>query len=169
MNEENETLDVVNKDDKVTDAIKRSEIRSLFGSDQGRYVRYANCFLQNSEGKLWIPIRTATKKIAPNGLDFSASEHVQSGETYLQAILRGLNEELNISADEADITFVGKVPPNEERRSFSSIYVVKQDIAPNFNRDDFVSYEWLSVAGLRQRLSSGVEAKYDLEPAVALL
>jgi isopentenyl-diphosphate delta-isomerase len=169
MNEEDENLDVVDQDDKVIGAIKRSEIRSLFGPDQGRYVRYANCFLRNSEGRLWIPRRAADKKIAPNGLDFSASEHVQSGETYLQAVIRGLDEELNVDADESSIRFIGKLSPNEERRSFSSIYIVNQDVAPDFNKDDFVSYEWLSVSELKELLSTGIEAKYDLEPALILL
>ena len=168
MNEDDEMLDVVDSDDQVIGKIRRGDSRSLYGPDQGKYIRYASCLLQNSEGKFWIPTRTANKKIAPNGLDFSTAEHVQAGETYLQAIIRGLNEELNLSVSEADVLFIGSIPPDETRRSFSSVYVVKQDVAPDYNKDDFVSYQWLSANELLEILSTGVEAKYDLAPAIRL-
>jgi len=169
MNEDDEILDVVDRGDKVIGSIRRGDSRSLYGPDKGKYIRYACCLLQNSEGEFWIPTRTADKKIAPSGLDFSAAEHVQSGETYLEAIIRGLQEELNLSIGEADAIFVGIVPPNETRRSFSSIYIVKQDIAPDYNKNDFVSYQWLSAEELLEILATGVEAKYDLGPAIALV
>lgn len=169
MNESDEILDTVTIDDETVGTIKRGELRSIFAPGQNVYVRYSCCFVRNSEGKLWIPRRTATKKIAPNGLDFSAAEHVQSGESYAQAAVRGLDEELNIQVSETELHFVGKVPPNDERRSFSSIYIIDRDDVPHFNTDDFVSYEWLSPAELRERLLAGAEAKYDLLPAAELL
>jgi len=169
MTEDDELLDVVDANDQVVGTIKRGETKTLFASVQDRYLRYSCCFLQNDEGRLWIPRRTGTKKIAPNGLDFSASEHVGTGETYLAAVLRGLDEELNIQVTENDIHFVGKVPPGDGRRSFSSIYIAKWNETPNFNRDDFVSFEWLLPTELLERLALGAEAKYDLAAATALL
>ena len=168
MNDDYELLDVVDASDKVTGTIKRGDTRILFASSAG-YLRYSCCFLQNSEGKLWIPTRTASKKIAPNGLDFSASEHVQSGESYLDAMVRGLREELNLQAVEGDFRFIGKIPPDDDRRSFSSIYIVKGDAVPDFNKDDFIGYEWLTPSELLRRLNAGADAKYDLKPAVELL
>jgi isopentenyldiphosphate isomerase len=167
MNEASEKLDLVNDDDQVIGAITRGEIKDLFNTS-GRYVRYANCFIQNAEGKLWIPRRTATKSIAPNGLDFSASEHVQAGESYLEAAVRGLQEELDIHLDARAVSALGKLKPDRTRPYFSSIYIVSQDDAPNYNTTDFTGYEWLTARELRARLDDGV-AKADLAPAVKLL
>lgn len=168
MNEADEKLDLVNEDDQVIGAITRGEIKTLF-STTGKYVRYANCFVQNSEGQLWIPRRPAHKKIAPNGLDFSASEHVQAGESYEEAAIRGLDEELNIQLDPEELVAIGKLIPDQSRPYFSSIFIVKQDAVPDFNKDDFTGYQWLEIDELKTLLGSGEVAKDDLLPAVNLL
>lgn len=58
--------------------------------------RVVNAFLVNPEGKLWIPKRTSDKRIFPDCLDVSMGGHVESGESYEQALERELAEELNI-------------------------------------------------------------------------
>jgi isopentenyldiphosphate isomerase len=168
MNEADEKLDLVNENDQVIGGITRGEIKTLF-STTGKYVRYANCFVQNSKGQLWIPRRPAHKKIAPNGLDFSASEHVQAGESYQQAAVRGLDEELNLYLKIEELISVGKLVPDQSRPYFSSIFIVKQDTVPDFNKDDFTGYQWLTVDELKTLLDSGEVAKTDLDPAVNLL
>lgn len=168
MNEADEKLDLVNENDQVIDIITRGEIKTLF-STTGKYVRYANCFLQNSKGQLWVPRRPAHKKIAPNGLDFSASEHVQTGESYQQAVVRGLDEELNLHLQPEEVITVGKLVPDESRPYFSSIFIVKQDEVPNFNKDDFTGYQWLTINELKLLLANGEVAKADLGPAIDLL
>ncbi len=163
-----ELLDLVDQTDQKIGTITRGEVVGLFTAT-GKYVRYANCFLQNARGELWVPRRAAHKKIAPNGLDFSASEHVKSGEDYLSAALRGLREELFLKTSKDGITLIGKLTPAPNRPYFSAIFVIKQQAAPTFNPDDFVGYEWLTPAALVARLTQGAAAKDDLLPAAMLL
>ena len=60
------------------------------------FLRAAEAFIQNREGKLWIPTRKLHKRIAPGGLDYSMGEHVKAGEDYLQVVIGGFQEELNL-------------------------------------------------------------------------
>ena len=46
----------------------------------------------------------------------------------------------------------------EERRA----YEIKMDEAPDYNRDDFVEYFWLTPKAALERISSGDKAKSDL-------
>jgi isopentenyldiphosphate isomerase len=169
MDDEYEILDLVDGNDNVIGTIERSDTGKLF-NETGRYIRYAECFLQNSEGKLWIPRRPLHKRIAPGGLDFSASEHVQSGEDYLSAIVRGLDEELNLKVKPEDLRHIGKLKPTNDRPFFCDIYTLHQDNVPVYNTSDFTGYEWLTPDELISTLKdSEVINKMDLEDAAKLL
>lgn len=79
---EDELLDLVNAHDEVIGTINRKEYDQMLQSNSG-YIRASELFIINSKGRLWIPVRTAEKKIAPNGYDYSAAGHVGAGDTYL--------------------------------------------------------------------------------------
>jgi len=70
--DDNDLMDIVDKDDKVIGTINQADARNLLESKAG-YIRGTVAFIQNSEGKLWIPTRSADKRIAPNGLDFGVA------------------------------------------------------------------------------------------------
>lgn len=168
MDDEFELLDLVDENDKVIGSIERTNVKKLFNVS-GKYVRYAECFIQNSEGKLWVPRRQANKRIAPSGLDFSASEHVQAGEDYLTAITRGLEEELNLKVKASDLKHVGRLTPIHGRPFFCDIYLLEQNEVPSYNKLDFSGYKWLSPEELIALLEQGEVAKLDLEDAARLL
>jgi isopentenyl-diphosphate delta-isomerase len=168
VDESEEILDLVDDNDHVIGTIARVEGDRLPVAIN-RNIRFASCFVQNSRGLLWTPRRTAHKKLAPRGLDFAAAEHVQSGETYLDAVIRGLSEELHMIIEPNELEEVGKLPPTHERAFFSMIYCLRRDSVPFYNPEDFTEYEWLKPEQLRQRLEAGEIAKEDLLPAVILL
>ncbi len=168
MDQPDELLDLVNSRDEVVGTIRREEIPTLEQTGKG-YVRAVGVFLVSSEGKLWIPRRQHHKKIAPDGLDFSAAEHVGRGETYDAAALRGLGEELAIDADSAKLTFVGTVKPFAGLPYFHPVYTYPCDEVPRFSTDDFSSYEWLTPAEVKQKLQAREQAKEVLLPAIQLL
>lgn len=111
MNDEDEILDLCNAADEVIGTIKRGDYGRLATEKLG-YIRSVNAFIINSEGKLWIPRRTADKRIAPNGLDYSMAEHVKSGETYLHGCIRGFQEELNMTITSRDLEFAATSRPH---------------------------------------------------------
>jgi isopentenyldiphosphate isomerase len=167
MNED-ESLDLVDHNDRVIGQIWRSVSDKLIHSGEG-YIRAATCLIQNSKGELWIPRRTKDKKIAPLGLDSSMQEHVGAGETYEQATLRGLKEELNIKLKAEDLEFIGKLSPTSDLYYFVALFRYKTNETPRYNQKDFVSAEWITPKILIQKLETGEPAKKSLLPAVKLL
>ena len=163
-----ELLDLVDKDDNVIGTIWRSTTNELENTKAG-FIRAATALIQNENGELWIPRRTADKRIAPNGLDSSMQEHVGSGESYLEATIRGFKEELNLDVTEYQLEYIGTVPPDNELYYFVALYVYKSNDAPDFNPEDFVGYEWIKPEELVSRLENGEPSKKSLLSTTKLL
>ena len=122
-----------------------------------------NAFLVNNAGQLWIPRRTATKRIFPLCLDMSVAGHVTSGEDYLTAFRRELYEELNLVLDDVDWKLIGHLTPHQHGMSaFMNVYEIRANQVPDYNRDDFIEYYWLYPHEVITRLNSGDKSKDDL-------
>jgi len=104
--EDEEYLDIVDRNDKV---VGRDTRNNIWKRGLEHNVRVVNIFVLNAENKILLPTRSMKKKIFPGCYDFSCGEHVRSGESYLEAAKRGLNEELSIK--EAKIQELGKMTP----------------------------------------------------------
>lgn len=63
---------------------------------EGLLHRAVNVFIFNSRGEVFLQQRSSNKLNFPLCWDISASEHVQSGESFDSAAHRGLKEELGI-------------------------------------------------------------------------
>lgn len=159
-----ELLDLVNKNDEVIGTILRSNYGDLLEKKLG-YIRAVEMFIQNDEGKLWVPIRTAHKKIAPNGLDYSMGGHVGSGESYTESALREIEEELNLKIDPSKLEFVRKFEPGEIPY-FRCFYIYRSNESPEYNPHDFVGAEWLYPDEILQKLDRGVPAKTSLRETI---
>lgn len=162
MNDEDELLDLVNSADDVISSVKRSDYAKLSADGLG-YIRSVNAFIQNSDGKLWIPRRAITKRIAPGGLDYSMSEHVQASESYLEACIRGFGEELNLTITSDDLDFVATARPHSGLYYFDTLFIHKSDKVPSFNPTDFTEYAWLSLSELSAKLDGGEPAKSSMK------
>lgn len=160
-----EFLDLVDKNDKVVGKMKRSEVYTKGLSN----FRTVNVFLINSKGQIWIPRRVANKRIFPLFLDMSVGGHVESGETYDKAFKRELNEELNLDSGKVEYRILGKVTPSKNDTScFSTIYEIRMDSAPDYNKDDFVEYFWLAPKEILEKIKNGDNAKSDLPKLVKM-
>jgi isopentenyldiphosphate isomerase len=167
MEDQEEILDLVNEEDSVIGTIKRSESHKLAGGNLG-YIRATDMFIKNSKGQLWIPKRTATKTIAPNGLDYSCGGHVSSGDGYDETMIREIEEELNFKPDKDKLHFIVKMPP-DTTPYYRAVYIYESDIEPEYNRDDFVSAEWLTPEELLAKLDSGIPAKSSIKETILKL
>ncbi|MCX6780683.1 MAG: NUDIX domain-containing protein [Candidatus Magasanikbacteria bacterium] len=154
-----ELLDLIDDNENVIDTKPRSEIYAA-GLHNFRVI---NAFLVNSNGELWIPRRTAHKRIFPLCLDMSVGGHVESGESYDFAFKRETQEELNIDVDHADVRLLGHLTPNADGVSaHMNVYEIKMDEAPQFNPHDFIEAMWIKPRALLELLDRGEKAKGDL-------
>ena len=90
-----EYLDIVNEEDEVIGKETRKKVHEI-----GLWHRGVHVFLFNEQGEMLIQKRSADRTSSPSLLDCSISEHVQAGESYLDAAMRGLKEELGIEGIE---------------------------------------------------------------------
>lgn len=154
-----ELLDIVDLNDKVIGQKLRSEIYFQKLSN----FRVVNAFLINDHGQLWIPRRSANKRIFPLCLDTSMGGHVSSGESYEDAFKRELMEELNINANLTAYKHIATLNPKQNNTSaFMQVYLIHTNDTPDYNKDDFIEYFWLKPEELLNRLNKGDKSKSDL-------
>lgn len=169
MDEPDELLDLVDAHDNPIGTIQRHEVPFLEKSGRG-FTRAIGIFLINGHGQLWIPRRSGHKKIAPNGLDFSAGEHVGASEDYQSAALRGLQEELGIAPDPGKLSLIGSLPPFAGLPYFHEIFTYPfSDEPPGYDKNDYQSAAWIDPDQLLRTLEGGEPAKEILHPSVRLL
>lgn len=155
---EDEYLDLVDANDNVVGMKLRSEVYAEKLSN----FRVVNSFVINPEGKLWIPLRSPSKRIYPSCLDMSMGGHVESGEDYDTSFKRELMEELRIDADTTPWKVLGNLTPADGVSAFMRVYEIQQDAAPDFNAEDFTEYYWLTPEEVVTKVEGGVPAKSDL-------
>jgi isopentenyldiphosphate isomerase len=127
------------------------------------FVRVINAFVKNSNGQLWIPRRTAQKKLFPNALDVSVGGYVMTDETYLEAFFLEAREELRLEVEQLPCCEVGYFSPLETGLSaFMRVFEIRFERVPDFNREDFSQGFWLSPAELEVRILAGEKVKDDL-------
>ena len=90
-----ELLDIVNDQDVVLDQQMRSIVHQLGLQHRGVHV-----FLFTPDGKMLVQKRSADRVASPSMLDCSVSEHVKAGESYLDAAIRGMKEEMGVTGIE---------------------------------------------------------------------
>ena len=154
-----ELLDIVSLNDEVIGQKYRSEVYELAMKN----FRAINAFLINEQRQLWIPTRTAHKKLFPLSLDTSVGGHVSAGENYEQAFVRELHEELNIHIHEVSYQYIAKLTPHEHNVSaFMHLYMIETNQSPNYNPDDFISAQWYNVDEVLNLIAQGTPSKNDL-------
>jgi isopentenyl-diphosphate delta-isomerase len=90
-----ELLDIVNDEDIVIDQQMRSVVHQLGLQHRGVHV-----FLFTADGKMLVQKRSADRAASPSMLDCSVSEHIKAGESYLNAAIRGMKEEMGVEGVE---------------------------------------------------------------------
>jgi isopentenyl-diphosphate delta-isomerase len=163
--QDDEILDVVDKNDNVIGHKSRSDLYQEDSSD----FRVINVFLVNDQGRIWIPRRTAHKSIYPLCLDMSVGGHVRSGESYEAAFKREVREELNIDTDHVPWRLLGHLTPYDDGVSaFMQVYEIQANQAPMYNPDDFVEYSWLGPEEILNKAQNGERVKDDLPKLIRI-
>jgi isopentenyl-diphosphate delta-isomerase len=145
-----EFLDVVNEEDVVTGKETRKKVHKV-----GLWHRGVHVFLFDKDGKMLIQKRSADRASNPLRLDCSVSEHVQSGESYLDAAIRGLHEELGIGRIELRQLLKFKMNYGINDNEFSVIYegkIESQEIA--FDKNEIAEVFYMSLDEIKEKVQN---------------
>ncbi len=158
--QEEELLYLVDEYDNVLG----SQVRGSDTYKKRKNFRVINVFIQNSKGELWIPRRTAHKRLFPLALDVSVGGHVTYGDSYEKTLLKETSEEINLDLSIHPYEFLGYLNPHEHEglSAFMNVYLIKSDEVPNYNPEDFVEYFWYKPEDLIKNIQAGELAKGDL-------
>ena len=165
--EEQELLDIVNEHDEVIDSIHRRDMMSLRDT-LGRYLRVVEVFLQRPNGDIYLPRRSTEKKIFPGSLDHSAAGHMMCGETYEDALIREVQEELGITTTPNDYLFIKKFKPSEELFYFRKFYLLQTSQEPQLS-DEHTEAVWIPPSELQHILDRDVPAKHTMHEDILTL
>lgn len=159
MRHDDELLDIVDQQDRVIGQQWRSHV---YATDAVNF-RVVNAFVVNSHGQIWLPRRSAHKRTFPLCLDMSMGGHVESGESYDQALRRELGEELGIHLEDVVWRLLGYLTPYIDHVSaFMNVYEIHTDTAPIYNQDDFIEGYWFTAREALERIQQGDRSKRDL-------
>lgn len=160
-----ELLHLVDENDNVIGSHLRGSDSYLLKKN----FRVVNAFIENSKGELWIPRRAAHKKLFPLALDVSIGGHVTYGESYDEALIKEASEEVNLDLKKIPYKFLGYLNPHKYNLSaFMKVYLVKTDLVPDYNPDDFIEYFWLKPSDVLNKINNGDLAKGDLAKLIKI-
>jgi isopentenyl-diphosphate delta-isomerase len=80
------------------------------------------------------------------------------------ALARETLEEILLDINTVKIRLLGRLTPHEHGVSaFMEVYEIFSDATPNFNKDDFSGYYWLTPIEALAKIAGGDPAKDDLQ------
>ena len=138
-----ELLPVVNEQDEVIGTEKRRIIHA-----RKLLHRAVHVLLFNLDGKVYLQQRSMEKDSAPGKWDSSSSGHVDPGESYAEAAVREIGEELNIHPV-LSLREIGKIPASPETgMEFTMVYTGVTDREPIPNPHEIMGGQWIEPDGL---------------------
>ncbi len=162
-----EILDVVNDNDEVIGTVARGDIMSI-KDKPGHYLRCVDIFIQRPNGDICLPRRSLHKKIAPGGLDASASGHIPSGETYEQACIREIKEEMGIDVTISDLTLVATIRPSAKLFYFRKLYLLRTSQVPQLS-SEHTELVWVPPKNLWDFVHNDIPTKETLDDDIPAL
>jgi isopentenyl-diphosphate delta-isomerase len=127
------------------------ELRSLVYKNGMHNYRVVNIFITNSNHEVLIQKRTMDRKLFPGRFDFTCGEHVNYGESYESAAIRGLSEELGIRCN---LEHVLTLTPKDGVSSYQGVFIGKKESDFNPDRSEGVEYlRFMSISEIERLIS----------------
>jgi isopentenyl-diphosphate delta-isomerase type 1 len=160
MDKEDEVFELVDENDQVIGREHRGIVHR-----QGLLHRAVYAWVFNPAGELLIQQRSPLKKIGANQWDLSAAEHLQPGEDYLSAVIRGLSEELGIQTESVEVA--GPLQPTHKRElhqgGFHDVELVRSYRLDGFEAEvklvdgEVSETRWITINELRKEIANEPE------------
>lgn len=143
--ETKETFDIINEKDKVIGTASREECHN----NPNIIHRGVHFTLYNMNSKEILFSKLPARKKRDQGMNVFLGEHVKSGETYVDALVRGVEEKLGfvpVNFKEFGIK-IFEEEDEKERAKFFLVYVDKEKVI--FDNNEIEGEWWLDVEKLK--------------------
>jgi len=105
---DHELLDVVDAENRVVGQATRREIH-----EKRLMHRSVHVFLVDGGGRLYVQKRAEGKETFPGAHDSSAAGHVNAGEDYHDCVVREVEEELGLTAEQVHLIQIAELGASE--------------------------------------------------------
>jgi 16S rRNA (adenine1518-N6/adenine1519-N6)-dimethyltransferase len=135
-----EIFDVVDQNDIVTGTATRGEVHA-----RKLIHRAVHVFAFNKRGDLLLQKRSSLKDLCPGLWDSSVSGHLDSGEDYLTASVRELEEEMGIVSETTPEEIASITPREETGWEHVRLYRVRHDGALRYPSAEVEAAIWFPL------------------------
>ena len=159
MQEEEELVDIVDENNQVIGKSSRSEVHK-----KGNIHRALSVLILNSKGQILLQKRSKNKSVHPMSWDISTSEHVLAGESYEDAGVRSVVEELGV---EIVIKKVTEEKLQQRKYQFKDQIILENEIVLmlvgnnegpfKIDPNEVYSVEFFSVEEIEEMIKKGEE------------
>jgi isopentenyl-diphosphate delta-isomerase type 1 len=150
-----ELFDIVNEDDEVIGQQPRSVVHA-----KGLRHRAAHVLVFNTDGKVFLQLRSISKDNNPGVWDSACSGHVDAGESYSDAATRELMEEIGLLV-ETPLEPLFKIDACEDTgQEFVWVYQTQSEGPFTLNTDEIDAGRWLSPEDVTKAVAETPE-KYS--------
>ena len=146
-----ELLEIVDENDSVIGVKSRAECH---GNPQYTH-RVAHVLLFNSSGELLLQKRSMKKDLEPGKWDSSVGGHLEVGETYLQAALREMQEELGIEGVIVEELFRYQYRDDIQSENVT-VYKTIWDGDIEYDKDEIDQVRFWSIDEIQSSIGSGI-------------
>jgi len=156
-----ELLDVVDENDNVIGQEERDVCLA-----KNLLHRSVHVFVFNSKGELLLQKRSMKKKIFPGRWCASCSGHVSAGQTYEEAAVRELEEEIGVSVE--NLKFVAKFfDLNPVDSEIAKLYTTSHEGPFKIQEEEVDEVKFLPMEKIKEEIKNSPE-KYTSDFALAL-
>ena len=146
-----ETLDVVNANDTVISQASQEEVYR-----KRLEHRIVHVLVFNAKHELALQLRSDSKSFCPGCWLTTDGGHVQAGETYEQAALREMREEIGI---QTNLSLLGKdlyvVPSNKGLRKHLATFTAKHSGPFSCNPTEVAAVKFFNLAEVQRMVERG--------------
>lgn len=143
-----EYFDIVDENDEVIGRVERSECHK-----KNLIHKAVIIFIFNDEGKLLLQKRSKFKDLYKSYWTGSASGHVDSGESYIDAAKRELKEELGIKLPLKQSFFI-KVRQKIDSENIR-LFIGESNGPFNFNKKEIKKIGFFTIAKIKKMIKGG--------------
>ena len=161
-----EFFDVLNEWGEYTNQVESREVCHK----NGLWHRAVVVFILSTDNKkVLLQQRSSSKKLWPNLWDITAGGHVLTGELGYQSAIRETKEEIGISIDKNELTFIGATTSENKsgdiiNRHFNEYYIVHKDVDIKdvvIQKDEVQDIKWFDKEEVIHRINNNFEDLTD--------